>query len=56
MIDPREHPEWLQREAEDHLAARRAERRAELLWGAAIALTVTLGGIAAVFALARIVG
>ena len=43
MIEPREHPEWLQREADEFDRLARRERRRVLFWRAAIAATFTAG-------------
>ena len=44
-MTPREHPEWLQREAEEIDRLARRERRRVLFWRTAIAATFTAGAL-----------
>ena len=54
-MTPREHPEWLQREAEEIDRLARRERRRVLFWRAAIAATFTAGALLGLRALLTIV-
>lgn len=54
MRDPREYPEWLQREADEIERLARRERRRVLFWRAAILASFTAGaflGLRALLAL-----
>ena len=51
MIEPREHPEWLQREADEFDRLARRERRRLLFWRAAIIATFTAGALLGLHAL-----
>ena len=45
MIEPREYPEWLQREADEIDRLARRERRRVLFWRTAILATFTAGAV-----------